>query len=1229
MPPTLLLAFNSECRAYGLSTVNAAWREFLPLGLDVKFKKLSAVPHFIWAIGTDLQVYVHVHSLDVPIRVCEASYENERWYPAGGWSQTLLLTDRPRFSSEDGLAEREISKIRLPSMAWQWDGEWQLDLNLGGEPLNHDGWSYAVDFPRQYHSKMSWSHCARRRKWIRFRKYSALNSWCAIGPLHKDATEEPFIDIAVGGTSVPSAESGIMVVWAVTTHRRVMFRLGVSTTLPEGQKWIHISTPIECEVCQVSVGNTGLVWASCKDGRALVRAGVTRDNLAGKSWLEVKPPANGLRITQVSVGHSSVWCITDDNHVWFRRGVHGSTSGISEDAAIGSGWVEMVGNISSISVAQNDQVFAVGNEDRSLYFRSGVSTADPTGKKWKLIQCQMQMSRNSSIMTLYSRQSSSGSPNRHRSLNSLKYRQQESTTSIQEDDEEQSRSAPVHNINKLELWPNTSADNSTQQQESLENVASSCPINNEVFEVSGKHLKNPRAWSPVTSVGSVVGIEAHPESDSTVFESESSNRDSGVFGEDDFAGSQYIECDITWTGVAAGAVTVDPLQLPNWFNLSSDDTGGMDTGTFTVLNSDGVSTKMQFSLSEITCVMTCSEPGHPRLAIHAPRLPVGLSPLRLQFSGDSDLEDWLSHLTSITCKINDVSGKPSTDSIWMTSHLGENFVFDPENLSKLQKSDNGYSIEMDVSATETPYLVKLPNGMPLGSSLKITGCVYDDADQIRFDLQGHATVRLRHKVENFRNMPLHINPRFNERCICLNSMDKSNWEKEIRESCVMFSPGKEFELIIKSEVGGFKIIIDGKDFTFWKHRQNPETIVSLHCSGRVKLFKILYETPELILSFNELFWRQMGGHLRKIETCSSGVTWGIGYDHQLWVYTGGWGGFLKGLEVSSAGINNMSDTSHYYIYENQRWNPISGFSTTSLPTDRHLWSDITGKHKRSKEYSKLLSVHWQFVSEWLVDFKIPNGCDRDGWQYAVDFPMTYHPNKQFTDYARRRRWYRKCRLNTRGPWQEVGQTRIADVSLQTVNGSSDEIIAWAVSSSGDVLMRKNVTKSTPTGNCWEHIPCDVAIVSIACCPNQRVWAVAKSGAVLYRLGISQENPIGETWKRIESLPNVHFKQISAGKLGVWVIDSSGRLGVRRDISGRIPEGRQWEMLPNITNDPPNFEGDGNIGFKHIAVGNIVVGLSNSGYICKRNGITCDNPAGTGWTLGILGPWQHVTVNSYS
>lgn len=51
------------------------WIHVLYLGLE--FKQLSDVPHFMWAIGGDRQVHVHVHGLDLPIRIKEEIYENE------------------------------------------------------------------------------------------------------------------------------------------------------------------------------------------------------------------------------------------------------------------------------------------------------------------------------------------------------------------------------------------------------------------------------------------------------------------------------------------------------------------------------------------------------------------------------------------------------------------------------------------------------------------------------------------------------------------------------------------------------------------------------------------------------------------------------------------------------------------------------------------------------------------------------------------------------------------------------------------------------------------------------------------------------------------------------------------------------------------------------------------------------------------------------------------------
>jgi hypothetical protein len=75
MPSSFLFAINNEGRVFGLSTGGTKWREFVYLGLE--FKHLSAVPHFMWAVGGDRQVYVHVHGLDIPIRIKEEAYENE------------------------------------------------------------------------------------------------------------------------------------------------------------------------------------------------------------------------------------------------------------------------------------------------------------------------------------------------------------------------------------------------------------------------------------------------------------------------------------------------------------------------------------------------------------------------------------------------------------------------------------------------------------------------------------------------------------------------------------------------------------------------------------------------------------------------------------------------------------------------------------------------------------------------------------------------------------------------------------------------------------------------------------------------------------------------------------------------------------------------------------------------------------------------------------------------
>lgn len=1308
--------------------------------LGLEFKTLSAVPHMLWAVGGDRQVYVYVHGIDVPIRIKEESYENERWLPLEGFSNRLFPMDRHQFSSADGLTERSLSKVRLPSMAWQWESDWHLELSLDGQALDHDGWTYAVDFPAKYYPQKQWKSCVRRRKWVRYRRYSALNSWCAIAPLHKDATQEPFIDVAVGGQSLASIDEGSVLVWAVTAHGRVMFRTGVGATAPEGQKWVHVLVPQGCEVKQICVGATGLVWAVLWNGKALVRLGVTRHNPMGESWLEVAAPTDSEKLSQVAVGTNAVWAVTTSNHVWFRRGIHGENS--RDEYATGCGWVEMVGKMALISVAANDQVWAIGAEDRLLYFRTGVSQSDDlTGKTWKLMAALTQLSRASSDASLWS---GLGGPNARQNsvsnnFNSMTWR----NPSVSESSDTESShsipvpmpsancsatrgaaySAPTRPLAKLDLksYPGEGNENQRKMIESRRLCSSLTVKSEEESSSSDTSLQcdreepsvktNPTVWSPMQSVGGVLGTEAIPGTDLATYASEDTldgldNMDSdGIWGANDSS--------MLWTCVAAGAVSIDPIAPPNWFVENSLTTLqpefskpwrmrilqelkkrtdqatagfenyekaieknswikcgkakavlkdslpelctlelewiGSESGTLSVLSLDQTHTKLQLSVSEITCVASCSEPGLPCIAIHTSRLRPSKGPLKLQFSAETDMEDWMANLTLVTCQVNGTRGRPSASSIWATSTRGDVFAFDPATLEAHQFRGDTYVQEMLVAGKSTPYDTHLHNSFPPGSRITLLASAHQDTDRFAVNLVCR-TQQQSSKLSSNPDIAFHFNPRFPDGVVVRNSKQNCVWDKEERNGGLPISRGEAFSISIICQEDAFKIMVNDTQFTYFEHRLNPKNISHIEIEGPLLLHKLVYESKAIIVSPSDMFWRQMGGHLRRVETCGAGVTWGIGYDCTPWLYTGGWGGsFLRGLETSSTGINPMSDTHAYYVYENQRWNPLTGYTTHMLPTDRNMWSDASGRHKRTREGMKLPSMHWQWVSDWTVDYQTPGGVDQEGWQYAIDFPASYHKKKGFTDYVRRRRWVRKAQLLTSGPWEELATTKLLHMSLQVDEsaGTDGLVHAWAVTVEGEAVYRRGVSKANPAGIGWDHIPSDHPLICISCGPGNKVWAVGKNGSAFWRFGITSTNPQGEVWEIVEPPPASTLKLVSVGCHGVWALDNNGQLFVRREVTPVFPEGTHWQAIPSLNLDHsgvvtvPEVEGSAILsptnmpppltGWRHVSSGpgEEVWAISCSGVVCRRHGVTKDNPAGTTWSHGVVGGWQCITARGWN
>ncbi|RZF34504.1 hypothetical protein LSTR_LSTR011746 [Laodelphax striatellus] len=1262
MPTSMLFAINNEGRVFGLATNSSKWREFPYLGLD--FKHLSAVPHFLWAVGGDRQIYVHVHGLDIPIRIKEESYENQRWLPLDGFSKRLLPTDRFNFSSEDGLTERCMERIRLPSMAWQWEGNWHIETSLEGQQLDDDGWTYAVDFPATYHPQKQWSSCVRRRKWVRYRRYSAMNSWCAIAPLHKDPTKEPFIDVCVGGQSVPGSVAGSMQVWAVTAHGRVMWRAGVSVTSPEGTRWTSVPVPQGSEVKSISCGPTGVVWALLWSGRdKTLKHEIMgkRGLLRGESWTELGPPEDKLKLSQVSVGSRCVWAVTNDRRVWFRRGVRSlaagdGTSGQDDESPCGTGWVEMVGQMSLVSVAPNNQVWGVNSEDRLIYFRTGVSSAELTGKRWR-----------------------------------------EHKPSVNDGDwsEETSRSAPT-SLNIKPLWASRhhlnkkDADSERGSVEGPALISSKDKMEDVDEEEQGegegeadtRGSRSLAAWSPVRSVGSLVGMEADPNTDpGSALDLEAER---AVFREkDDPSEGLWQQQDSLWCCVEAGAVTIDPSFPPNWFldgsssslnetnsksmwrnkileelkdrrametrgyenyeivckvsscvksieckvslpgscnveecvlelEWTSNEANEIESGTLSVISIDLKHTKSQLSIREVTAIMNASEPGSPRLAVHTIRSTTSkVSPLKLHFSGDSELDDWTANLTSVCCQHNNLVGPPSQGSIWATSKLGEVFNFDPITYQGSQKSgeEEMFCQDLEVQTRVTPITWQLVNGFTPGSRLCITGIVDEKADRFAVNLTCEQTGKE-------EEMALHFNPRFAEEVIVRNTKTEGAWGHEEREGGFPLTRGGTFVLDIYCWEEAFKVMINGTVFTHYEHRLKPHLITHASVTGCTEIDTAMYYSKRVILPLNEMFWRQMGGHLQIVETCMKGVTWGISFDKTPWVYTNGWGGtFLSGLEQSVDNIEAMTDSRCFYVYENQRWNPLSGFTTHGLPTDRPMWSDSTGRKKRSKDTAKLLSKHWQWLTDWAVDYHISGGVDKDGWQYAVDFPASYHGKKQFTDYSTNS-------LDTICVWA-VGLNGDAlfrkgvTKSCPASTNSLDTICVWAVGLNGDALFRKGVTKSCPAGVTWEHVPCDQTLCSISCGHSSQVWAVAKDGSIYWRFGITTSNPMGEVWETVEPPSGATISRVSVGKHAVWAVDTECRLYIRTDVTPVFPEGTRWEIISDKSTDA---------GFKHVSVsGSEVWAIDSSGTVCRRSAVTDENPSGSCWLTGLSGNWQHISA----
>ena len=299
---------------------------------------------------------------------------------------------------------------------------------------------------------------------------------------------------------------------------------------------------------------------------------------------------------------------------------------------------------------------------------------------------------------------------------------------------------------------------------------------------------------------------------------------------------------------------------------------------------------------------------------------------------------------------------------------------------------------------------------------------------------------------------------------------------------------------------------------------------------------------------------------------------------------------------------------------------------SGLPTDRHMWSDRSGLHSASKESVRLPGGGWQWSGDWIVDHHTPGGTDKDGWQYAVDFPAEYHPQPSFTDYVRRRRWARLCSLTTSGPWSQFGNTKLLDLSLAVLSSPAGEtsICCWAVATNGEALFRVGVTRDTPAGLAWSHVRSDVMFQSVSVGSDGEVWLVTDHGQLLWRQGVSLSCPAGQTWLQLSSPDSTtRLRSVEAGKAGIFALDVTNKLWLRAGRSPQYPEGTSWVAVCGGVRSVSLGHSLGNLWAVLEEVGGV------SGVLARRSGITPACQAGDDWDICIGGGWKQVTVRAWT
>lgn len=96
------------------------------------------------------------------------------------------------------------------------------------------------------------------------------------------------------------------------------------------------------------------------------------------------------------------------------------------------------------------------------------------------------------------------------------------------------------------------------------------------------------------------------------------------------------------------------------------------------------------------------------------------------------------------------------------------------------------------------------------------------------------------------------------------------------------------------------------------------------------------------------------------------------------------------------------------------------------------------------------------------------------------------------------------------------------------------------------------------------LPQGVRVFSCSCAENGELWASTDQGGALVRKGITRATPTGTGWIGVEQpRERAGIREISMGRNAVWVVDYEAFVFYRAGVSEKAPQGTRWVDLSSV------------------------------------------------------------------